>query len=197
MPVVLPDQHMAVAWHHTGGNVTGEMVNTCAFDINASTESDPQATLDALSSLWGAGPQASHVNAIMYTKATAMFHASSGDMIAYESTAGAIGGSAGADMMPLNVSVIVNKRTGIAGRKYRGRFLFGGFPLTWAVGANPNELDTTVLTGQQAVWDAFYAACIAVGCVPVLLHQAPATTSTQITDFIVRALVGNVKKRIR
>jgi hypothetical protein len=100
-------------------------------------------------------------------------------------------------MMPLNVCAVIAKHTGVAGRKFRGRFFFGGFPLTWAVGANPNELDGGVVTAQAAVWDAFYASIVSTGCVPVLLHQTGGPAPTQIQRFDVHPLLGNMRKRIR
>lgn len=197
MPVILPPHFMAVAFHHTGGNVTGEMVNTCAFDVTLSDLADPQATLDSLSNAWASGPQSLHANVIQYVKATAMYRQPDNNEVALESLAGAIGGSAGTDVMPLNVSVIVAKYTGLAGRKFRGRFLFGGAALSIASGGDPNQLDAGAITGYDSAFATLHNGATSHGNVPVILHQIVGLAPTQILSFKTHALLGNVRKRIR
>lgn len=197
MPISLPAQHMAVAFHHAGGNVTGEMVNTCAFDLSTATGGGPQDSLDDISLSWGQTVQALHSTPIAYVKATAKYALTGATFVDYESLSGAIGGSGATPPMPLNVTAIIEKRTGLAGRKFRGRFLFGGFPQATTGLGNVNELDPTVVTSYQTAFDNFYDAVIALGCVPVLLHPVGGPPPTQILSFLVKPLVGNLRKRIR
>lgn len=196
MAVVLPADHMAVSFHHTGGSVTGEMVNTCAYDISTYA-SDPLAALVVLSNAWASTVHGRHVSAITYTKATAMYHDPIFGLVAYETTAGTIVGSVGSVPVPMNVAVIVQKDTGFAGRKFRGRMFFGGIQASSFDAVSPNTLDDDEKGTLQTAFDTFRDEQAALGILPVLLHQTGGPTPTLITRFSVHTLVGTMRKRIR
>jgi hypothetical protein len=196
MAVELPPNYMAVALHHTGGSVTGEMVNTFAFEISGHGGT-PQQALNLISQFWADGPHQRHVGAILYLKATAMYHDPVFGNVALESVTGSIVGSASGAPIPMNVAVIVQKTTGFAGRKFRGRIFYGGFNAAVFAAGNPNELDVAEQGVMQDRFDTFKSDCETVEIIPVLLHQVGGPTPTLITSFDVHALVGTVRKRIR
>jgi hypothetical protein len=198
MPVNLPPDFMEIAFHHLGGSVTGEMVNTLAVDVTGMVGDNVQAGLDGISQAWADGPQAAHCTGISYVKATAIYNSAVFGKTALESRVGAIGGSASPPMMPLNVAIIVQKTTAFAGRKFRGRLFFGAFPAGVMSSANPNVLSSSFHTSFQATWTTFQATLTSLGFVPVLLHQTSYSgPPTPISSFDVHDLVGSIRMRIR
>lgn len=197
MPLNIPNEFMQVAFHHLGANVTGEMINTLGIDYSQSTVGTAQGALDAASEAWSGYIQALHSSVISYTHATAMARSVGGVLQSYESLEGAIAGSGASPPYPMNVAMIVEKRTGIAGRKFRGRWFLGGMPAGIAAGGNPNEVDPGTVTTYQTSVDYFREALITAGLIPVLLHQVGGPIPTQITNFVVKPLVGTMRKRIR
>lgn len=197
MALDIPNYHWQVAFHHTGYDVTGEMINTLGVDATQAQALGQQGILDAISNTWSAGPQAQHSTGVVYVKATAMARSGGGILQAWESVAGSIAGSGSAPPHPLNVTMIVEKRTGIAGRKFRGRMHFGGFPQGTTGAGNVNEIDTSALASFQSAFNAFRASLVGQDMLPVILHPVGGPPPTLITSFVVKALVGNMRKRIR
>lgn len=195
MPIFLPASYMAVAFHHSAPGVTGEMVNTQAFDLTTHTGS-AQDALNTVSQAWADGPHAVHANAVQYLHASAMVHDPILGPTAYDSTVGAIAGSGGTVMMPLNNAVIVQKHTPFAGRKFRGRWFLGGFSGTALSSTKPNEINDSLFNLLTTNVANFKGTCETAGIVPVLLHQGTLLPSL-VSSYVVVRLVANQRKRIR
>jgi hypothetical protein len=174
------------------------MVNTCAFQLTDLTDPVIQHFLDTVSTTWSAQVHTNHTNVITYTHASAIYNDPILGLTAMDTVTGAgVGGRGTTPMMPLSVALVIQKTTAFAGRKFRGRMFFGGFPTSWIGGTNPNEIQASLVTSTQLQWDAFRNAVIATGAVPVLLHQVGGPTPTLITKFEVHPLVATLRKRIR
>jgi hypothetical protein len=96
---------------------------------------------------------------------------------------------------PINTAVLVNKVTGMAGRRMRGRL----FCPPVVPEANVNQvgiIDGAQVTAQQALWDAAYTAIVAAGYPPVILHN-DGGTPTPVTSFSVQQRIGTTGRRLR
>lgn len=96
---------------------------------------------------------------------------------------------------PPQVSVLIQKQSGFAGRANRGRMYVPGVP-NGAVGAD-GDLDGTNLTNFQAAADAFLNFSESGTGNLVILHNNPALTPTTVTALSVQALVATQRRRVR
>jgi hypothetical protein len=102
--------------------------------------------------------------------------------------------------LPANVSVLVHKRTSLAGRQGRGRLF-----LPWAViGSNVNELgviNTVAANASQGYVTAFFAALVTGGVPMYLLHKAAGgpdfdVEPTRVTSLVLDPLVSTQRRRL-
>lgn len=111
-------------------------------------------------------------------------------------SAGWASGGGGPTMTSPAVSLVAKKATGLAGRKYRGRFMLP-FASEADVDNNGNVAGATV-TGWNAALAIFLTQLGAAGRSQingmVLLHS-DATTPTPVTALTLRATAGTVRKR--
>jgi len=97
-------------------------------------------------------------------------------------------GSNSATNLPSNVTFCISKRTGLAGRSFRGRNYIPGIPEN--VRSSPNSLLTTYVTSLVAAWETVNLAAVDDGWVPVVVSRfsggAPRTVAvvTPATAFI-------------
>lgn len=119
-----------------------------------------------------------------------------------ESTKPAVQGSAGAEMAPTAMSVIIRKLTGNLGRKGRGRMFLPGTVSEAAVDASGRLAGGTV-TGWQGRATAFLQDLEAgvpggsgQAAAAVLLHSS-SLVPTPITAMSVSPIVGWIRGRIR
>ncbi len=106
-----------------------------------------------------------------------------------------VAGSKALELSPPNVSLLVAKRTNVAGRKNRGRFFPPGqtYDLTFS-GAGQMTLADQL--SYQAAYDALFAALNTIGTGPVILHQ-DLTPPTPITSFVVDRTAATQRRRLR
>lgn len=107
----------------------------------------------------------------------------------------AITGTNVADPASMNTAMLINKVTGIAGRKYRGR-MFTPVPTGESTITVAGLFDSTVVSVWNGKWANVLTDLVAGGLTPVLLHT-DASTPTPITGFTVTQKVGTIGRRIR
>ena len=106
-------------------------------------------------------------------------------------------GTGGPGTLPPNVAVLVQKKTGLTGRKNRGRLYFPGFVGEGDVDAN-GIIDSDVLATMQGHFDDFLTAVNAstTNIDMAILHH-DASTPTPVTSLVVSNLVATQRRRIR
>lgn len=112
-----------------------------------------------------------------------------------------IAGTASIATPPINTAAIIQKRTGVAGRQYRGRMFMP--PMNVAEGdvSIAGIIGGASFTNLGTYSTAFYGGLVAQAMTPYLLHEAPLVGAppapTIITSFAPTQLIGSYKKRIR
>lgn len=99
------------------------------------------------------------------------------------------------DPSPPQVAVLVQKSTGLSGRKNRGRMYLPG-PVDAGVESS-GLLTTTYLAQLQSAVDAFGDDLSTAGYAPVVLHTEAADTPTPINEFVVVRKVATQRRRLR
>lgn len=97
-----------------------------------------------------------------------------------------------------NVSIVVAKRTGIAGNKNRGRLFAppSGIAESWV--DNAGIIGSTHVTTLQGYWNHVFSIMDSADFTPAILHDDSVGGGwTACTDFLVTPLVGTNRRRIR
>jgi hypothetical protein len=96
---------------------------------------------------------------------------------------------------PPQVSLLVQKISGLAGRKNRGRMYFPA-PNEAVIDAGGNWIGGSLAT-WQADMNQFYADLVASSIPMVILHDDPADTPTPVSSLNVSPLVATQRRRLR
>lgn len=116
----------------------------------------------------------------------------------YSATVGStVVGASASDVGPINTSLKVGKRTGVAGRKYRGIMMFPPFHLIESTDVDSGgNIDPARVAGITTLFSNWYASLAPNLLTPFLLHS-DATAPTPITEFVIGNQVGTIGRRIR
>jgi hypothetical protein len=111
-------------------------------------------------------------------------------------------GGAGGDQLPTNVAILIQKRTGLAGRKNRGRLFLGGVAASHInMNGVPNALQASALAAVQTTADNFLVAMTSSeggpSCTPMILHPAPGAQGTVVLALSVQARLATQRGRLR
>lgn len=104
---------------------------------------------------------------------------------------------------PPNCAMIVQKKTGIGGRRYRGRAFVPPAMLNDADVDPAGNLAAGLATAHTVLWETWRESTSAINLVPVLVHQyaVGVTTGrvapTEITAFQVAGKIGTQRRRLR
>jgi len=103
------------------------------------------------------------------------------------------GDYASANPLPADVSAAVSWRTGLAGRKYRGRFFDYGVP---SDAANTNDTMTGgYITNLTTVGNYLLTHLATAGLKAVIFHRGD-NTATAITGLVVDQLIDSMRNRL-
>jgi len=105
----------------------------------------------------------------------------------------AAAGTAGATAYPADVTAAVSWRTGLAGRKYRGRFYDFGI-----LSGNANQNDTMVgglIAGLTAMAQYLLTHAVTAGYKLVIFHRSD-NTKTDVTAVVVDQLIDSMRNRL-
>ena len=105
-------------------------------------------------------------------------------------------GTASAAPLPSNCAVLVQKRTGVGGRQFRGRIFCPPFQ------SGESNISATgdhggTLAELQSEWGQFLAAIVGEAYSPVLFHTAEGVPPTPITQLIVDGKIATQRRRLR
>lgn len=114
-----------------------------------------------------------------------------------------LAGTFSASTVPPNCAFLVQKRTGFAGRRYRGRIFMPPCSLTDVDVDAAGNMASALVTSHQVLWDTWLDALVGVSMPPVLIHQYdPAlgqspVDPTTITDFVCQSKIATQRRRLR
>lgn len=120
------------------------------------------------------------------------------DPVTFESNNAAGTGAGGAGVFPPNTAMLVQKRTGLGGRRNRGRMYIPAV-VPEAGADNAGLIDPTYLAGRQTAATAFLAAVAAVSGVGtmVVLHSEAPSTPAGVTSLVVDPRLATQRRRLR
>ncbi len=114
-----------------------------------------------------------------------------------------VAGSASWESPPPNTAVLVQKRTGRAGRNQRGRMYIPPTVVSETLVDTLGVIDNTKLGLLNAQWAGFRTSMVAADYTPYLLHGGTkanptvAPPPTLVTSFLVEPLVATQRRRLR
>jgi hypothetical protein len=117
------------------------------------------------------------------------------DPQAYDSTTGLpSGGTVASPCEAANVTLTISWRTGLAGRKYRGRNYIAGVAEAFVTALD--AITPAFLSAVSSVADyLFNAPLVAGGLVPCVFHLGPDTV-TQIQSYVIEAIIDSQRRRL-
>lgn len=133
-----------------------------------------------------------------YTLAYSETYVMAGGLLTYDiDSSSIVGTKASALGTPINTSILINKATGIVGKKYRGRVML---PNMWVAESNVSQagiIDSSGLTLLSTLWGGLQAA-LNTAQVPVVLgHSSSEVLPTFITSLTASPKLGSMPHRIR
>lgn len=191
--IIIPDLYCQVAVHFHPGNGGKACVNV--FGVSLDSHLD-QTAVDGLSDDladaykdWLASPGTYDSIRVLENNG--------GDLLDWQSTSSAGSAAGGADVLPPNVMAMVDKKTGLSGRKFRGRTFLPD--LNEGNVSDNGTLNGTALTALQAWADAVTTAFASgVFLNQVLLHTnvpGPDPSPTPLVGFTANSRVATLKSR--
>lgn len=195
MPINLPIDHMIVTFHFTTVGAAGDSVITLGLDQSASTATDQQ-DLQAVFDGFEATVMTRMPSAAELTSLTAIAQSIGG--VQSLEVLGPITGVLTGQLLPANTAWLIQKLTGFAGKKNRGRMFLPAVPAVTPQSINPNLVDTAQLALMQTKWDDFRTALISADLLPVILHQqGVADPPRPVTSFVVAPRFATQRGRMR
>lgn len=209
MKQYLPDGYANVRFLYDGPgllNVEGSSLGV------ATSETDPNTIASEVADLWNDAIQQDGARlADSYTYiGTTVTLGDDDEVYGLGVATRSVGGTQGGASPPPNVSKMLRKRTGLLGRKYRGRMYLPAGLLFEVEITDAGLINSGVITGENASLEDFHAAMIVAGYTPALIHQygtyvnsigvtvtvAP-LDPTPITAITADPLVSTQRRRLR
>lgn len=97
-------------------------------------------------------------------------------------------------MNPGNVSLTLSWRTGLAGRKFRGRTFIPGLPLVDTT--TIDTINSGTVARLSAIAASFMTHVLNSGLEPVVFHQVSNVAPTLITNFVIDAILDSMRSRL-
>lgn len=195
MPINLPLDHMNVTFHFATVGAAGDSVMTLGIDQSASSASD-QEDLQAIWDNFTTTVMLRMPGAVTLTNLTAISMGIGGPQ-SFEVPV-AHNGALSGELMPANVAILVQKLTGFAGKKNRGRMFQPGVDKIASQASNGNLMVQSQLDVLQGKWDEFYTGLIVANLLPCILHQqGVADPPRAVTQFVVQSRFATQRGRLR
>lgn len=198
MALIIPPGFAQVVFGFAWPGDSEIMVTTLGVDYTGQTGgADNLAT--AMFTAWANSLLQQQTNNLQLQEVTAYKGQDGGPPVVEESTNTAANGGANSDPLPPNSALLIRKRTGLAGRRGRGRFYLPG-AAEGPIDANGN-LGGSYLNAVQAEADAFMTELDNIGVVPVVLHRTEGIGTepppTVITSFVADGKIATQRRRLR
>lgn len=138
-----------------------------------------------------------------YLGATATFNGSDSGKVEIVAPRAETGTGTNASL-PQNCALLVQKRTGLGGRKGRGRFFMPPVRLDEGSVAPNGQIDSAAVTVEQGLWDTWMGHADGSGGqyrIVILHHDnpvvGPVPAPTNILSLVVENLIGTQRRRLR
>lgn len=195
--MTVPDHFgLATAQFQLTGS-THTSVITCGF-INADDETASAAEVDwrtALSSAARPFALANIASGWTFYKTTALVNISGVETYAEHVINGV--GTKSAAAVPVNSAVLVQKQTGILGRKNKGRMYVPPFYFLEADVDMAGNIAATPLAAYQALWASCFTDMQSFGISPYILHSDPLLAPTPVVSLTVSSVLASQRRRMR
>lgn len=183
--------------------------NPVTFSIGYSPDSgiDPtahaSAIFNAAAGVTGICEDAGMMEEFTFNHVTCTFN-DGGTFVGGASTAGAVTGTVSSgNPQIISSAVVVQKRTGLVGRHYKGRVFFPYMVNNEGNVDNMGNINSASMGALQTRWNQFYhlLSVATPVIIPNLLHHTPAIGTapvpTPITSFLVTPKTGTQRRRLR
>jgi hypothetical protein len=198
-PLIRDDGDGIITFHHALAYASGEADVTCGFRTGST---NVQECSDKAFDSWATNimPAANNQLYLYSTRTQLMV---SGAIQVWESfRSGFVNGAQTGQCLPSATAVLVQKHSGLAGRKNRGRMFMPGISASdVASGGDPNSLSATRLVTWQNAFTALYTDMIDSSpgpqLNPIILHPTGAIFGTAVQSFNVQARFGSQRGRNR
>lgn len=193
MSARIPPEFIETVMHFTQPGQDGDIVTTMGWAGSSNdVQDDAGGIVDAMAELMGNLADSCIFNSLSVTVGQ-----DGADDVTFELPTNTPGSSTG-EALPPNNAILLQKRTGLGGRRGRGRSYLPG-----AVDSGVNE-DGTLDGGYQNGVQANIADCIsgmaavgADGFTPVLLHQTAPFAPTDILTWLCQPKIATQRTRLR
>ena len=200
MSVHIPVNYGEAAFIMSGANGTQPFVCTLGVDLGHYAGSESVAA-DNLFGWWAINLNGRMHESMALERVLIAVGQPDGTAPTVSSSLPAANGTRDSANVPINCAVIINKTTGLPGRKGRGRMFLPGMLSEGEAGLS-GELNGTTRTWFNGTFSDMYTA-LNEGTEemspipPVLLHSDPDVEPTALLAFTCASVVGTMRKRIR
>ncbi len=199
----IPSGHGIVSWIFALSGSSHQFGFTHGVDVENAFITDPQNVADDAADAFLSGYTAAAMyNAWTFVKTHVLLRQGS-NLYAADSTHNTPGTGGSGAVNTANLAMIVQKKTILAGKRYRGRMYFPAISLVDADVDNTGHIDPSVVATLQGQVDDFRSAWEGKDSVEHLnlLHTSsiadPTPDGTTVTDWVVEALCGTQRRRMR
>lgn len=199
----IPSGHGIVTWIFALSGSSHQFGFSHGVDVENAFSTDPQNVADDAADAFLTGYTAAAMyNPWTFVLAHALLKQGS-NLYSADSVHNTPGTGGSQPTNTANLAMIVQKKTILAGRKFRGRMYFPPFSIVDADVNNAGVIDSSVVSSLQGQVDDFRSAWEGKDSVEHLnlLHTAtiaePAPDGTTVTDWTVEALCGTQRRRMR
>jgi hypothetical protein len=180
-------------------------VITYGFDHTALTATTPDAMAGIIGTAWSTTGRFMHVtntnNFYTFEKVHILMNRG-GAKLEGNAPINLVGTNAGGSPAPPNVSIIVRKRTALAGRQFRGRMFFPPAFMAEASLDQSGVWASAALPGQQTQMNTTFTALNTAQLPMVLLHRQPKApltlpNPTVVSSLEIESVCATQRRRLR
>lgn len=192
MPFV--DQFGEVVYKFALEDDPENMLVTCGIGFTAGVDAAlAQTTLAAWITAWSTHLRSSLSSDYKLASATIRVH--DGAVEWFFENAVNLAGTGGTGILPQNCALLVRKLSGVAGRKFRGRFYWPG--MLGEANVSPQGMITSsVVTTLQGHFTDWFDDVNTAGSIPVINHE-DLSFPTAISELIVESRIATQRRRLR
>lgn len=209
MQISCPPGFGIAVFHHSVTGVAHSMSTSLGISNPGLTAAQAASRLSSSFAAALANNGARLANTGRYLGLTFSFVLPNGD-VHIEEVVESVVGTQGSAACPPQCALLVDKRTGLAGKSNRGRFFFPSCYLIEGEVDDAGIISGAVIAGHLATLEAWHAELIVDETVPYLLHQfgtyingdgetvtVAERAPTPITAFIPSAKIATQRNRLR
>lgn len=107
-----------------------------------------------------------------------------------------VGGSS-SEALPPQVCALVQKRTALLGKHYRGRIYVPGYTMADVDTSNPGKWSSSFMSGTGPAFASYLSTLSGSDLGLVLLHRNTSIAPTTVTDLILEGTMATQRRRLR